>query len=1116
MIYPTTWPGPTDYSCIFRKASSVDEYFVSLVYEDTKDSDNVVFRPLAYNNASFIVISPSATISLHKTLSYDFGLAGQSWSLTFDITDVNGHYPTYAGTSLQVRLSNGTYLPTSMIDDNTFTCSSFNEPVAKIVSLTAAVRYDVGTVHYADISAPTTVQFILRGVATFAKSPGNTNGALVGTTFTTSVSLASTNISSFTSFANNRIINVLDGNNNFTSYLSEGKASYVNISTTIVLTSPSVVQLSVYLLPPTDVNLPPVLVSANTLPIVGVEHVLLDGFALPSPVRPSGTGTTDFTLNLKLKDGGSGSIDSYYNYGNSVTYGCAYKDEAFVSGVFNKTTNSIKCSMPMKVATPAELNAHIRTSTNTSIVWSSNSSYILFYDKVNILYTWPYVVVHETEGPFNTTVQLTTQTEIPSCDNLYALYTNGNATRYSRAICAPRFVRSSPINVVSVTIYVDYVNTTSNTTNVPLTLVYIINGYEISPFSNNTVYVNYIKGPIDFLNASSVFQPQTINKYYPLSFESPKDTTFTVFIGSSDGITRPIPCTSARIPTCNVTLDGIPIQFIPDKIYLTINFRRGSVAPIVVTMLTHFYKKPVNVLKNYPYFADTVSSGSGTMVSFLTDQSFNTGIQYYCQRVSNVVSTRILTLATVYNQVVTCNISSVGVDDTATINVLYGYLFDATKIGYRLPVDDISNYTIASGTSGTIEFNSLTFSPSLMTKTEVGRNFTLVYNNTWSPYIVPVAYRSQATKVSIVGSSLSYDATILATGVLQFTKANQISTSNNAIRYSIQFTPYQISMNVSMPQQVTITAPMFSKTLIYSPYQISTKFPMSIKRGTNSTIGYKFIASAGSSGYISLSESYTLYAQSPFNITTKHPCTPDTQDVTLLNCAIMYNATELVNNNYISLLPYLSIPSANNSIVALATDNVSSNILKLFYIDTGPMQLAPASQQMLVYTVRPNTLRVRINSTSMPSSDLLSKYIWFEYKFASGHTQYVQATYVSSTSVSEITSYLFNCTTTFTLGTVGRVNITLWYRESDSSYYVMGTAFQISTNYIEAIYTDQINILESSLTATRVNTTVAVSLKTSFRATADYGTAEVAIVYQAPVTNATGVYANSTFEYRPI
>jgi hypothetical protein len=390
-----------------------------------------------------------------------------------------------------------------------------------------------------------------------------------------------------------------------------------------------------------------------------------------------------------------------------------------------------------------------------------------------------------------------------------------------------------------------------------------------------------------------------------------------------------------------------------------------------------------------------------------------------------------------------------------------------------------------------------------MTKTEVGRNFTLVYNSTWSPYIVPAAYRSQATKVSIVGSGLSYDATILGTGVLQFTKVNQISTSNNAIRYSIQSTPYQISMNVSKPQQVTITAPMFSKTLIYSPYQIFTKFPMSVKRGTNSTIGYKFIASAGSTGYISLSESYSLYAQSPFNITTKHPCTPDAQDVTILNCAIMYNATELVNNNYISLLPYLSVPSANNSIVALATDNLSSNILKLFYIDTGPMQLAPATQQTLLYTVRPNTLRVRINSTSMPSSDLLSKYIWFEYKFASGHFQYVQATYVSSTSISGITSYLFNCTTTFTLGTVGRVNITLWYRESDSSYYVMGTAFQISTNYIEAMYTDQINILESSLTATRVNTTVAVSLKTSFRATADYGTAEVAIAYQAPVTNAT-------------
>jgi cytochrome c-type biogenesis protein CcmH/NrfF len=1049
------------------------------------------------SNSIPLVFVRNDSMSLRTDKYYDFGYVNSpNWTIA---VNTNSQLQP-VGVSSQVvcrHETDGIYLPTFVINSTSFGCN-FTETAPRYVTFSLWIIYNSNSI----LLSSKSITIPILDLGRIAHVAGTSaNGALVSAQFQTVMTLQSWTPT--VSALSNRIVCIID---NILSTWYPATFNGTTYACTLSFATPGIHNASLYMSSLSSA-LPYVIISNNSLPIVIVEQVRITVPPLPQPFSSINLPSASINLALDFNVTHSGTIDNYYQFGGQVTYACTNDSITMYPATWNVANNSLSCSLissnvPMIMSIDVYI---ISVATNTRIKWSISSTWFLFYKPYAINTLNPFVIPYNiTSDTSSITVNLASS--LITCSYIYMGYFNGVSTDYKPATCDElKLAFTAPLTVSNFN--------PTNTTVTPIQLVYGYNGTYTNLISTSDVYLTYIRTPIDFVTSPSVFQPASLT-WYNLSFAIPDIRTQLQFVvtyqqdTSSISVTRTSPMTtynllcdftSTYLINPNCTFTSIIPDYVPIKLTFAMAVTRTNQSGTTTIALTpHYYKQEININKTLPYFTDTMSTFSTPMTfTFTADVKLHPKFAFNCQRISgiNILGTATVTISGTDLTQFTCSFTSSGMDHTETMTLLYGDVLTSSDIGnYPLSLADLNTGVVASGTNGSIEFNTLSVLSPYMSATD-NATFTLVYNNTDQPYIVPQKYFTSPTITVMVNEAFTkYPCTIdPSTGVVQFIKNTDITNTAGGtnVRSNIQSLQFSLFLDLSTAVSTPIASSTFtSREVLYTRNSFTSKLPRAVLRGSSASVTYTFESNTLSN---TLTQIYQLFCQSNYTSDNKiiYPCYSPSS--TILVCSVTYNTTQLVQNLYVPLFPYLKVPSLNTSEVIISKNSYDDDLSRLYYIDQGLIAQYPTNQPLFLFTQKQTSLQVQFTSTSMPNTPYIqSTYIYCKYDFVSGTSVFVRGAFISSSIVSPgVTSYVYNCTNTFMQGVVGRASVSLWYNENDPT----GASFQISTNSIEVVYTDPINLIAVLPFATRVNLTVATTLQTSFISSADYGNASYVIRY---------------------
>jgi hypothetical protein len=1082
------------FSCTLPVQTGISQSSVGLMYSYTDGT-----KDISSTKITIWFIQSWGGFRSKVDTYYDFGVVNATnWKIgvytlsQYQPSSITSQVACYHHTDLK-------FLPTTALSDTSFECT-LNEstPRSIDISLWIVINGNMYSLAYNIITMP----IIDKGP--ISHSASSSNGALVGSQIQ-SIIYVQSYISSVVALQYGRLLCVVDGVPSAIALYSGSGGVY---SCPLSISTPRVHKLDIYVTSPSGSALPNVLLSTNSLPLVIVEQVNMSSVILPQPFTTVNSNFAAIVSQLGFNAAHPGyTIDNYYLFGGNVTYGCMYNGVNMYPAIWYPNNSSLACTLTAPTsAALVSVDVYIITvATGTKLKWNTNSASYLFYSQIPTVALNPYIIPHSILF-VSSTMQITLSTALITCNYIYMSYYNGSATTFVPATCdgtSTKLTASIVMNSFS----------SLNTTVIPIGLAYGYNGF-FSNVTSSYVYLTYIRTPIDFIAAPSVFQPGSLTSY-SLSFAIPDQQTLlsynvTYYQDTSSistnrltGSILALPCdfTSAGLLSPKCTFTSITPLYVPVKIGFSITFKRQGQAGdsgTTMVMLPHYYKQPINIVKNVPFFTDTMSTLTTPMTfTFTADVTLHPSFTFICQRVAtNYASANTMAVILSSRNQFTCSFASQGIDRTETINLLYANVALSSDPGsYPLSLSDLSTNVTASGTSGSIEFNTLSVSPPYMSAVDTSSNFTLMYYNSLTPYVVPALYRSLPLSIRTKETSQLYQCSVDNTsGIVQFKKSLQVVKAlGSDVSYDVQNMHFSLYLS-STGDTNSLTATMSSTEVLYFSNNFVTKFPRAVLRGTSSNVTFTFGSSTFS---ISLNQSYVLFSQSSLGSNVTYSC--KAVDTLTLICYIPYSDGQL---SYVSLFPYIKVPSFNASEVMLSTNSVNDDVAKLYYIDQGALSLSPPTQLLFLFTQSSTTLQLQFTTTSMPNiTAIQSNYVYCLYNFSSiSTTVFVKSTFVSYGDLgSGIASFVYNCTNTFVQGTVGITDVSLWYKESDSN------TFQISNNSIQVVYTDPINMLSSVPVAGRLNITIATVVQTSFITKADYG--DVSFYVRTLYTNSSTDYS---------
>jgi hypothetical protein len=1086
---------PTDYICLFPPQSGISASQIGLAYFYGGLQKNLS------SNSIYFTFVRSGSIALRTDNYYDFGVAGiLSWTMAVNATT---QLQTSDNTPNVVcrHETDGVWLPTITLSDTSFACK-FSEGSPRVVNLALYLVYNGNSILLSSNSIA--IPFISNGTISYQSGQ---DGGIMGTTFTAGLNLQAWIPDIASPSLTSRMFCLINSNYTTGRYSASMTGATWPTSSTyscaLMYNTPGIQSLRFYLAPPSLSSLSPYLLSVNTLQVVIVEQVAFSDLAYPSPFISISAPTASINIPLKFVTAHAGyTIDNYYKFSNNVTYVCKFNGVTYAA-LWIPSNSTVSCTITSPTGNlKANVNVFVVTAgTSTAIQWTKDDATLnslQFYTQYPATALNPYLIPYGSSSIVNSTIQVTLPAALPYCSvGLYMVYTDGSSTKYVTATCTSTVLTGS-ISVANLL--------ASNTTVVPIGLVYGYRGVYVGITTSN-VYLTYIRTPIDFVNAPSVFQPGSLSSYN-LSFAIPDTRTQLSYnvsyiqdtsqVGSDKlvGNQTNLSCdfsSSLTYPKC--TFASITPLYVPIKLNFMITFRRVGQAGdtgTTIAMNSHYYKQPINVVSNLPFFTDTQNTNSTPVIVTLTaDVNLHPQFGFICKRtITSPIST---TTTEVFGVIVnrnqfTCQIRSLAIDHNASISLWYNTVQSQEISGYSLSLTDVTT-GIASGSNGTLEFNTLMVYPPIISGPDVSSSFQLVYRNTSVPYSVPSQYRSLTTLIKMDTASVIFIASLnSANGGISFLK-NVVISKGLSITYDIQTVRFSVYMSTVLVSSLTPPA------VIYQPKSFVSKFPRVVLRndpvnpGSDTTVMFSF--NPTSMFQISIPYSYQIYTQTNFSLPNKvvSPCS--IVDQSTLACDVSYNSTQLVQNWYVSLFPYIRIPSFYSNEFLLSTNSFDDDIAKLFYMDYGNVTFT-AGQQLFQFTQVPTTIQVQFDTTtSLPNIlSILSQYFYCHFISQTG-TYTVLATYISSFTSSGTYSYIFSCSTSFPLGFVGKTNIALLYEENETG----GTSSYIAQNYVDFMtLTDSINLLTMVPMATRVNLTSSVTLQTSFL-TVDYGSVQYYIRY---------------------
>jgi hypothetical protein len=395
--------------------------------------------------------------------------------------------------------------------------------------------------------------------------------------------------------------------------------------------------LDLYIGPPTGSSASMYKFSTNSLPLVISDYV-----TVASP-RVTPFLSTQVSTNISVPISSIvGNVDSYFNFGSTVTYQVAIN--TFITAQWDPVLSVLNCTQPAVMNTLTQGNygivVYLQTvATQTYLLWASTPNAMWFYTPSAVTTLSPFIISYDASLSISSqqvTINLATPIVASTCQYVYALYNNG-ATTVRQAV-------SCNADMTQFTFTVTITNfDPSGTTTVPLRLAYgYLQDYSAT-ITTSDVYITYIRTPIDFIGSPTVFQPSTLGTYN-LSFPIPDPragVSFSVLWYqdlSSIGVSTPffyLTCNySAPLTYPQCVLPNFTAIYIPIKLRYVIYFGRvgqlGDYPSIPVT--PHMYKQPINILSVTPYFADTVKTNSTTQLfTFTTDVELHPWATYICQ-----------------------------------------------------------------------------------------------------------------------------------------------------------------------------------------------------------------------------------------------------------------------------------------------------------------------------------------------------------------------------------------------------------------------------------------------------------------------------------------------------
>jgi hypothetical protein len=1093
----------TDFTCKLPKQSDVLNTEIALSYIFGGNT-----KVLSSNTIPYAFVK-QGTITLKTNTNYDYGVTEPNWPLAFQAS--GKLTPNALNTQIVCKqtIDNIVLTTTPFVGTNyAYTCL-FTETVSRPVTVALWATFYSSSLLLSTNTV--SVPFIKSGAISL--SLPTSNGNLLSSNFVTTFTLPSY-IPTTAAFQKRIycLINSDTANGKYTIAVVTAGTTASPTSTfkcTMQYATGGLHAMSLWIAPLTGSTVSAKKISTNTIPLVLVETVSTSN-VYPQPYSLADGTSTTINMPLAFITAHPGkTIDNYFLYGNSVKYSCLV-DKVYYDAIWNAGNSTLTCTVNKPVATKyVNAQAAITTvATSTTILWTPTATKILYYSLVGTRTLTPFVVTHTGSNTIQTSIVLYTEAQVYTCTNLYLSYKDGATTKLASLTCG-----TDKRTITATTTITQF--SATNTTTVPMSLAYGVGGTAPEIVSDVPVYLTFIRTPIDFVGAPSVLQPSTL-KAYNLSFAVPpaasgltyavtylQDTT--AIAGEATPVATTIACDFTKtLPSC--TLPSFTAKYIPIKLQYSLTITRGTQPALSIDMSPRYYKRPINVLNTLPYFTDTQNTATTAMsFTLTTDTPIHPMFTFSCVKTGS--GTDIVTAGrpTDYTQV-TCLFTSRNVDHTGVVSLRFGSTLPDEASTFPGSLSALTSVT-ASGTAGTMDFNTLTMSPPFVSGPDTTSTYTLVYNSTKANYIVPNTpydYRSIATTISLDTASVTFSATI-SSGVVQFLKNKVVTkTVGSSLIYDIQNIVYSIMLPTGRASTLTATS------VVYQPNLIVTKFPRAVLRGQDAIVTIDF--GTASTLQISLDQPYLLYCKTSAASMVTYNATAI--DSTTLVCSVMYNASQVVSNSYVPLFPFLQVPSLSSSDVILSKNLMTDDIAKLYYLDKAPIALSPSTQAKLQFTNILNTIRIQFNGTLPSVTDMQTKYMYCLYTFVTTNaTTYVQAAYDSFAGG----SYYYNCKNKFGVGNVGRVLVTLHYRDlvADSA----GTSFQVSTNSVELVYTDKINLQNMVPLAIRVNLTADTTVQSSFIYQADYGDVEYYAKYQfngvpsAPVVYLPAVLSGSSFSF---
>eukprot|EP01080_Neovahlkampfia_damariscottae_P008579 gene8579-404_t len=725
------------------------------------------------------------------------------------------------------------------------------------------------------------------------------------------------------------------------------------------------------------------------------------------------------------------------DYNNQVRFETRYSNEKnsanytslFESNLYSSVGKRVNISLwVIYIPTGEELQATL------------NSLEFFFMDHVQTKYLFPFVEKFSNiESTKNSTIRITTSSDLFTDNGLYCQYSHNGITKYSKA----SFFNS---HTKEIECFVEFENLTQNTELISFDLYMNVStenqNLNFILTSTNLTFV-FFKEPVHFQIPATMTSAH-FDTDFKLNFTNPMKIknqrvsfdAFTIKLKPEipQNPSSFLNCNFAELtPTCkfqNLTFSHTPMKLDYEMEVISSHFPVNNVK---FRINSNIFKQNVTFNTEFPYVGDAIQHQTNPLtIEFNISKKLHPNYQFYCL----IDYERIPITRTASEEVFLCSFKSKGVEEDVKIS-----------LGIDSTIDGL--FGIISNEKSIIQMVLLKFVPEFSTYSEV--NSLVIKKNDSMPFLVPEKYRSISHQIqSETGEVFGCMNKKFGNGSLSCSKGNipmiLLGIDITLKRFKLQYKISSIHVDLVSIRQ---------KLILHSNHQITSLSPLAALRGNNLNVTLEFDGTALEDNIGIPIDFYCEYNQIG-SLASKI-------DSKSMKCPVRFIHHDLSNIKFKS---YFRVPSmaVDKEIFMTLTDSNT-----FYYLNSSKIVFTNTNQTLFYLTTE--IANYFVNITTLIPPHLLDK---FQTKLSDASDFSDSNSYISSNA----NTHQFKSSTTTLFG--GKKELSLWYRENEYS-------FQISSNSLEVVYAVPALITGLSPSAIIVNRTTTLTISTGFQTNLDYG-----------------------------